>query len=408
MPPGIAPREVREAWIGLILPLVYTDTEIIRISERRYYQNKSWLEYALNRLLGIRAWRVKSKTAIELLERRDPAAASWWRENRPNALNETHIFRFPAENCLRVSEQAWLEQAGPWGAHETSAPKPKRKSRRNSLVYYILLIAILATTRIYSALDPSETPKTFSIMGYVLFGEIVLIAVASLYYVLQEIFKAFRIESRTWRMAYSAVLITVFSFLAVHWFKDSENLLSLLNNKDPELSYDLKVSKDGQELLISGDFALGLSDEVEKVLKDNANIKVVSMLSDGGRLYEGLKVGKLIKSHNLSTFAYVECDSACTLAFIGGKKRFLRDKGRLGFHRSDSVDSAAMDFSIMRNWYESQGVQSGFIDKVMQTSSKDIWYPTDAELKEAGVTEDIMHTPGYDNSMDADPEEEEK
>jgi hypothetical protein len=105
VPPGEAPLAIRQAWVGLVLPSRrkrpgrYLAAGILSgprsIGERLKY------------LLAVR-YRVQSGyivptlSAIEVLERSNPAAARWWRENAPHAVRARRFLLFPTECCQPV------------------------------------------------------------------------------------------------------------------------------------------------------------------------------------------------------------------------------------------------------------------------------------------------------------------
>jgi hypothetical protein len=104
-PPGEAPRAVREAWIGLELPL-----PLGRLGRRRGWLTtgvvsgpRTWWQ----RLIGILRGRVEAHAgyavngleAINLLALKDPLAAAWWRENYAHLLDGKRHVVFPAGVC---------------------------------------------------------------------------------------------------------------------------------------------------------------------------------------------------------------------------------------------------------------------------------------------------------------------
>lgn len=104
-PPGEAPEYVRDAWIGLELPL---SGWLFR--GRRLYATagvlsgpRTWAQRLRALLLGGVQWRsgyaVKALRAVAILETRNPAAAAWWRTNCPHLLRSTRAFVFPTEVC---------------------------------------------------------------------------------------------------------------------------------------------------------------------------------------------------------------------------------------------------------------------------------------------------------------------
>ncbi len=106
VPPGEAPQVVREAWVGLELPLASG-------GDRQTWRGfgvlsgpKRW--YAiLVALIGGKAeiidgYAVESAAAIAILSETQPTAAQWWETNTPRFLKPGHRFVFHAEACELV------------------------------------------------------------------------------------------------------------------------------------------------------------------------------------------------------------------------------------------------------------------------------------------------------------------
>ncbi len=104
-PPGEAPRAVREAWIGLELPLPTG-----RLSRRRVWLTsgvlsgpRTWGQRLINLLRGRMqvhsGYAVNGLDAINVLALKDPIAATWWRDNAPHSLDGKRHLVFPAEVC---------------------------------------------------------------------------------------------------------------------------------------------------------------------------------------------------------------------------------------------------------------------------------------------------------------------
>lgn len=91
-------------------------------------------------------------------------------------------------------------------------------------------------------------------------------------------------------------------------------------------NYDVSV-KEGI-ITINGDFDYGISDQVEKILKNNQSIEFVTLNSDGGLLFEANNLSKLILLNSLNTHTNEGCRSACTIAYISGNKRYIDKKCR--------------------------------------------------------------------------------
>ncbi len=95
-PPGEAPEFVRQAWVGLALPVVAGQSEAANLTAQQVLSGRSVgapLSYA-----------VDGPAAIAILNAASPKAAAWWRQNAPEALVAGYQLVFPAEVCERADE----------------------------------------------------------------------------------------------------------------------------------------------------------------------------------------------------------------------------------------------------------------------------------------------------------------
>lgn len=103
-PIGEAPEWVRDAWIGLSLPLA--------VERQRTWWGLGVLSGPSNPLLQLWAlalgkgvkltgFNVNAKEAVDLLEEVDPRAAGWWREHTPKLVSGQRCFVFDADACER-------------------------------------------------------------------------------------------------------------------------------------------------------------------------------------------------------------------------------------------------------------------------------------------------------------------
>jgi hypothetical protein len=61
---------------------------------------------------------------------------------------------------------------------------------------------------------------------------------------------------------------------------------------------------------------------------------IVEFESGGGTIFDGVFIGKMIRGYGFWTTVRARrtCASACALAWLGGSKRFIEKRGRIGFH----------------------------------------------------------------------------
>lgn len=104
IPPGEAPQNVREAWVGLRLPLPlwrarpkpWRSAGVLTGPKTIFARVSALLSGRLSRSEG---YAVRVTDAIAVLERVRPDAAAWWRENTPHLVRPGKVFVFAAELC---------------------------------------------------------------------------------------------------------------------------------------------------------------------------------------------------------------------------------------------------------------------------------------------------------------------
>ena len=104
-PPGEAPAQVRQAWIGLELPLPSgrrSRRQTFLVSGALSRPRELWRQL-LNRILGRfekqSGYAVNALEAVNLLAAKDPAAAAWWRDNCGHFLDGRQHLVFEASAC---------------------------------------------------------------------------------------------------------------------------------------------------------------------------------------------------------------------------------------------------------------------------------------------------------------------
>jgi hypothetical protein len=157
--------------------------------------------------------------------------------------------------------------------------------------------------------------------------------------------------------------------------------------------HQIQLIHAGRELEFSGGMGAGSANELSRALDANPAVRVVHLNSPGGLVGEGRQMLDLIRHHLLITTTDSYCLSACTLAFIGGRERYLAPGARLGFHSefSDTISDtqvAAFEQQDMATMI-SLGIASDFVDKAFAAPKDKIWVPSVDELEEAHVINGI-------------------
>ena len=81
IPPGEAPLEVREQWVGLELPLVGGDPYAMQLKTCGVLTGASEPEETVG-------YAVSIEDAVRVLEKKSPEAAAWWRSNAAHLFAE--------------------------------------------------------------------------------------------------------------------------------------------------------------------------------------------------------------------------------------------------------------------------------------------------------------------------------
>lgn len=162
--------------------------------------------------------------------------------------------------------------------------------------------------------------------------------------------------------------------------------------------YTLDLIEDDTLIHLKGTLEVGVTGHVSKLLQQYPAVAGIVLDSDGGQVYEGRGLAKLIQANALATYSLEHCMSACTTAFIGGTTRTLGANAKLGFHRYKAhsvlpaidIDSEqAKDMEV----FNGQGIDPGFLTRIFNSSHDEMWYPEIDELLSAGVVHQVGFTP---------------
>lgn len=185
-----------------------------------------------------------------------------------------------------------------------------------------------------------------------------------------------------------------------------------------------RMSVEGNTLTFDTDVVWATADSPSSITVSDANILgdllmnnpivdtvIISGAGDG--LYASYEIARKLSQFDITVMARSDCESGCSLMFLGGKVRKLEKGARLGFRRTATDASShkehyaaekdgkgwADEFAYARWVYEDgqidareyidyllqRGVKAEFAVRVLTYSSDDMWYPTETEMREAGV-----------------------
>ena len=99
-PIGEAPEWVRDAWIGLSLPVVeprQRNLPTLGVLTGPHSVLKQLWAMCMGRTKRMAGYIVDAKTAVDILENANPAAAEWWKCHAPTLLDGKRRFVFDVE-----------------------------------------------------------------------------------------------------------------------------------------------------------------------------------------------------------------------------------------------------------------------------------------------------------------------
>ncbi|HEV7926015.1 MAG TPA: hypothetical protein VGR14_11695 [Verrucomicrobiae bacterium] len=107
IPPGEAPEHIRQAWIGLVIPVPSRFVGrwkglAFGVLSGPKSNVVSWFAALIGfgqRKVG---YVVESRVAIDLLAARSQEAADWWRHNASQFTKSGRYFVFAAESCEEI------------------------------------------------------------------------------------------------------------------------------------------------------------------------------------------------------------------------------------------------------------------------------------------------------------------
>ncbi len=147
----------------------------------------------------------------------------------------------------------------------------------------------------------------------------------------------------------------------------------------PEPEYSLDLVKQGKLIHLQGPFEIGITRRVTQLIAHNPEVVGIILDSEGGQIYEGRGLARLIRKYELQTFSLEKCLSSCTTAFVAGTTRTLGTNARLGFHQYKTyslipsinvANEQAKDMAI----FVKQGVSPEFLEKIFVQPPESIWW----------------------------------
>jgi hypothetical protein len=195
-------------------------------------------------------------------------------------------------------------------------------------------------------------------------------------------------------LAKVAVVLGVMNFLGVFvrtYIPQTTEMVRIMVGDKGIPPYEINViyQTNGAEVEFRGGLRAGSATDLERMLSQVARVKVLHIESTGGRLNEARKMADLVRKYDLITYTSIQCMSAATLVLIAGKERVVAAGARVGFHSGTlpgiTEEQKQEMNDTMRASMKAAGVSEKFIQHVLATPPKDMWFPTVAEMLKEGV-----------------------
>jgi hypothetical protein len=129
------------------------------------------------------------------------------------------------------------------------------------------------------------------------------------------------------------------------WMMIAAALFFVRQAQAADMSVIVEATADHPALiLVKGQFMKGDDARFSALADAQKTRAIVFLESQGGLAWMGIQIGLAIRRHGFSTAVVdnVQCSSACAVAWMGGKERFMGARSRIGFHaaRASMTDQA--------------------------------------------------------------------
>jgi hypothetical protein len=150
----------------------------------------------------------------------------------------------------------------------------------------------------------------------------------------------------------------------------------------------------GNVLAVHGDFEFGTTRAVREALARHPAVRTVRLDSRGGRVAEGLALGRLLADRNVDTLVVGECSSACVTAFAGGARRVLGAHARIGLHSAGGAGVSAQHIEEANRrsdeFIAQRGVDARVLAQGAATAHDAIWFPPPSVLLGSALATDRL------------------
>jgi len=170
------------------------------------------------------------------------------------------------------------------------------------------------------------------------------------------------------------------------------------------------VFRDTAIVYLDGTIDAGTPDRLSRALDNVTGRVAVWLNSRGGNLFAGMQLGRIIRAHRASTYIIDPrtllpgvCDSACSLAFLGGIYRFADNGARYGVHRASlSVGRATGNLDLgedltaaVASYVHEMGVDPRLLDLWQKAGPDEMYVLSRREAEDLGVVNNGRERPEW-------------
>jgi hypothetical protein len=171
---------------------------------------------------------------------------------------------------------------------------------------------------------------------------------------------------------------------------------------------DIHYDEEARAIVVNGMFGPSLAQRVHKAFAEHLDARAVVLQSRGGFLGTGIQLKALLESRpDMVVIADGLCASACTTAFLGGKRRLITQDAALGFHRASRLFDDPIVDSVIRETSETEkdamrrlGASDAFIAAAFAKEGDALYFPDLATLRSNGIVHgwirDLAHMDAVD------------
>lgn len=154
------------------------------------------------------------------------------------------------------------------------------------------------------------------------------------------------------------------------------------------------VARDGEGIRVTGFVTFATPGKLTEQLAATVEPARIRFDSTGGYVGPAKTLREIIQARGLDTEVVGRCESACTLAFVGGAARLAGPEAQFGFHGFTlpgvaRSEIAAEEAVVKRSWLE-RGIQAGFVERAFAANGAGMWRPSLQEMVEANFVTHIV------------------